>query len=88
MNEKLLDGLGAQRSAPGGGELVELRAAVLAGHAPLPFDEALALEPVQTLVQRRVDDLENPDRALTDETRDAVPVHVIPRECLQDEQVE
>ena len=51
---------------------------------PMP----VALEAVEAFVERRVYDLEHAGGALADEARDAVPVHGLPREGAQDEQVE
>src|SRR5581483_5755045 len=78
----------AESRAPFRGERVVLRAAVVLGQAPLGVDRTGVLEPIQRLVERRVDDAEIAAGALVDPLADGEPVHRLPGERAEDEQVE
>jgi hypothetical protein len=80
--------LGAERRAPGGGELVELRAAVVLREPPVALDEPALLEPVQRGVERAFLDAERVVGGLGDPAADGVAVARALRERLEHEHVE
>ena len=81
-------GLLAQAAPPRGGEAVELRAAVVLGHAPFGVEKALVLEPVERGVERALFDEQRALRDLLDAGQHAVAMQRAERHRLEDEDVE
>src|SRR5204862_8119725 len=81
-------GLLAKTLAALRGQRVIACAAIVFGRRPFRVDEALAIEPVQRLIQRGVLDGELAVRAVVDERGDPVAVHRSGRERPEHEQVE
>jgi hypothetical protein len=67
---------------------VPFRAPVVLGRAPLALDQPVALEPAERREQRTRVNLEHPVADLLDADADAVAVHRLEVERLEDEHVE
>src|SRR5260370_14618929 len=80
--------MGAKVETTGRRRDIDHGATFVSGYHPLCLDPALALQPVQLLVQIGVVDAERAAGALGNPPRDAISVHRLPRERLQDEDVE
>src|SRR6476659_558828 len=69
-------------------DLVVARSPTVLRNSPLGRDELAAFEAIQTLIQRTVVDVQRAARAFLEPARDLEPVHGLPRECAEDQQVE
>jgi len=81
-------GFFAQALAAGGGERVELGAAIVLGGAPVCFQQPLADEAKESGVERALFDEQCVAGDLADAQEDAVSVKRTERDGAQDEQVE
>src|SRR6266852_3408819 len=81
-------GFGAELTAAGGGEAVELGLALIVGFAPLGGDEALVLKAEERGIERTLLDGELVAGDLLDAEENAVAVERAEGDRLQDEHVE